>query len=214
MTKPIRVAVSEADPGLETPETVSGDAHSDREMTLDDVGRILRELRGKQGSSLAVVAQATGLSQSFISLVEAGKSDISFGRLLRLIQHYGVRLADVIAEPESQSADVVRPEDRLHVSSRTEGIDMYLLTPDTRRELMALLVTYQGSGKTAEFTSHPGEEFIFVLDGTIEVTLEGSSPLVLDAGDSVHFSAERPHLIANTGTREAKMLAAITPPTW
>lgn len=214
MTEPVRSPVGEAALEPARTDTAPRDANPDRELTLDDVSKILRELRTKQGSSLAAVSQATGLSQSFISLVEAGKSDISFGRLLRLLQHYGVRLADVITKPDSHPADIVRPADRLHVSSRNEGIDMYLLTPDTRRELMALLVTYQGRGKTAEFTSHPGEEFIFVLDGTIELTLEGSRALTLHAGDSVHFSAELPHLIANTRVKEARLLAAITPPTW
>jgi quercetin dioxygenase-like cupin family protein len=91
---------------------------------------------------------------------------------------------------------------------------MYLLTPDTHRAMMALLVTYQARGKTAEFTSHPGEEFIFVLDGTIELTLEGSAPLTLGAGDTVYFNSDIPHLIANAGGTEAQMIAAITPPTW
>jgi XRE family transcriptional regulator, regulator of sulfur utilization len=187
---------------------------AEREITLHDVGKILRDLRSKQDSSLAAVAHATGLSQSFISMVEAGKSDISFGRLLRLLQHYGVRLADIVPKPEAQPADVVRPEDRLHVRSAVEGIDMYLLTPDTRRDMMALLVTYQAKGKTAEFTSHPGEEFIFILAGTMQLTLAGSVPLTLKAGDSVHFSSEVPHLLANTGATEARMIATITPPTW
>jgi quercetin dioxygenase-like cupin family protein len=187
---------------------------AEREITLHDVGKILRDLRTKQGSSLASVAQATGLSQSFISLVEAGKSDISFGRLLRLLQHHGVRLADIVPKPAEQPADVVRPENRLHVRSPIEGIDMYLLTPDTRREMMALLVTYQAEGKTAEFTSHPGEEFIFILAGTIQLTLAGSAPLTLKAGDSVHFSADVPHLLANAGSTEAQLIATITPPTW
>jgi quercetin dioxygenase-like cupin family protein len=185
-----------------------------QEITLDEIGKILRELRAKQGSSLAVVAQSTGLSQSFISLVEAGKSDISFGRLLRLLDHYGVGLAEVLAKTGTQPADVVRPDTRLRVRSPTEGIDMYLLAPDTRREMMPLLVTYAASGKTAEFTSHPGEEFIFVLEGSIELTLEGSPPLMLDAGDSVYFNSGVPHLIANCGSDEARLIAAITPPTW
>jgi quercetin dioxygenase-like cupin family protein len=187
---------------------------SDRETSLDEVGKILRELRLERGSSLAAVAQATGLSQSFISLVETGKSDISFGRLLRLLQHYGVRLADVVNRQEAQPVDVVRPDMRLHVRSRTEGIDMYLLTPDTHREMMALLVTYRANGRTAEFTSHQGEEFLFVLGGTIRLTLEGSRPLTLNTGDSVYFAAEVPHLIENTGSKEAQLIAAITPPTW
>lgn len=189
-------------------------AASNGAIALADLGKTLRVLRRDRGSSLAAVAEGTGLSQSFISLVESGKSDISFGRLIRLLDHYGVGLADVLPRQEPQAADVVTPQTRLHVYSPTEGIEMFLLTPDTHRTMMMLLATYEPHGKTAEFTRHPGEEFIFVLEGTIQLTLKGSEPVTLGEGDSVYFQADTPHLLANPGTQRTRLMAAITPPTW
>src|SRR6185312_910162 len=56
------------------------------------LGERLRAIRAERGVSLSAVAEATGISTSFLSLVETGKNDITFGRLRRLIDYYGVTL--------------------------------------------------------------------------------------------------------------------------
>ena len=130
------------------------------------MGLKLRQLRRARGESLESVASGTGLSSSFISLVESGRSDISFGRLVRLLDYYGVGLAELLPKPETASADVVRESERPHLYSQSEGIEMFLLTRDTVRAMMILLANYDVGGSTQEFTSHEGEEFILVLSGT------------------------------------------------
>src|SRR3954471_20515085 len=64
------------------------------------LGLRLRQLRLARSLSLAEVAQATNISASFLSLVENGRSDVSIGRLTRLVQFYGVSLSDVIPGTE------------------------------------------------------------------------------------------------------------------
>lgn len=61
-------------------------------MPQPDLGTKLRALRTDRGLSIAEVADATGISASFLSLVENGRSDIAIGRLMRLIDFYGVGL--------------------------------------------------------------------------------------------------------------------------
>ena len=76
---------------------------------LDDtrlLGARLRAIRADRGLSLSAVAEATGISTSFLSLVETGKNDITFGRLRRLIDYYGVTLIDLL--PPSEDTVVVR----------------------------------------------------------------------------------------------------------
>jgi transcriptional regulator with XRE-family HTH domain len=116
--------------------------------SLREVGRKLRELRLSRGRSLAEVAEATELSPSFLSLVETGKSDISIGRLVRLVQFYGVGLADLLPTA-GDSPEVVRSGERRHVISESEGIDQYLLAPDANRTMMPLLAIRARSGSTS-----------------------------------------------------------------
>lgn len=181
--------------------------------SLREVGRKLRELRLSRGRSLAEVAEATELSPSFLSLVETGKSDISIGRLVRLVQFYGVGLADLLPTA-GDSPEVVRSGERRHVISESEGIDQYLLAPDANRTMMPLLVSYEPGGQTLDPSSHPGEEWIHVLEGTMALDLEGSERVILNPGDSAYFHSDRLHSLSNVGDTKAWMVAAVTPPTW
>src|SRR5450631_1832035 len=90
------------------------------DISLGDLSRIVGRLRKESGHSLATVAKGTGLSISFLSLVEAGKSDISFGRLLRLVAFYGVALGDLLPKSQRAAAHVVRATERRHVYSPAE----------------------------------------------------------------------------------------------
>jgi quercetin dioxygenase-like cupin family protein len=163
--------------------------------------------------SLAEIAEATDLSASFLSLVETGKSDISIGRLLRLLDFYGIGLTELLPS-ESDDAQVVRADERRHVRSQAEGIDQYLLAPDTNRTMMPLLASYEPGGQTFEYTSHPGEEWIHVLEGTMALDLEGREQVILEAGDSAYFRSDRPHSLSNVGEGQAWLVAAVSPPTW
>ena len=189
-------------------------AHPIGGVNLRDLGATLRELRNQRGTSLAEVAGATGLSPSFLSLVESGKSDISFGRLIRLANYYDVGLADLIPDSQPKDAEVVRNRERRSVSSPIEGIEMFLLAPDVHRTVMPLLVVYEPHGHTAEFTDHAGEEFIHVLEGSIVLMLEGREPITLYAGDSAYFKSTTAHALTNPGEDPTRLIAMISPPTW
>jgi transcriptional regulator with XRE-family HTH domain len=188
-------------------------ASSGNSAYLCELGGKLRELRAAKGVSLAVVAEATDLSPSFLSLVETGKSDISIGRLIRLLGFYGVGLAELLPS-DSNDPQVVRAEQRRHLHSPNEGIDQYLLAPDANRTMMPLLVRYEPGGGTHEFTSHVGEEWIHILEGTMALDVEGHERVVLEAGDSAYFASERPHSLTNLGDAPACLVAAVSPPTW
>jgi quercetin dioxygenase-like cupin family protein len=180
---------------------------------LRQVGRKLRGLRVSRGRSLAEVAEATDLSPSFLSLVETGKSDISIGRLVRLVQFYGVGLAELLPT-EGERPEVVRSGQRRHVRSEAEGIDQYLLAPDANRTMMPVLVSYEPGRQALDPSSHPGEEWMHVLEGTMALDVEGSERVILNPGDSVYFHSDRPHSLSNVGDTKAWLVAAVTPPAW
>ena len=63
------------------------------------LGRAIREVRSRQGLTVTEVARRSGLSQSFLSQVEAGQSDISVGRLIRVAQVLDVHVTDLLEAP-------------------------------------------------------------------------------------------------------------------
>ncbi len=164
------------------------------------LGDTLRALRQSRDLSLADVARETQISASFLSLVENGKSDMSLGRLTRLMQFYEISFSDLLPPPKGADPDVVRRDERQVVHSRTEGIDIYLLTPDTNRGMMTMLLEFAPGSARNEHGIHKGEEFVHVLQGELLLELAGSVHH-LKAGDSAYYAGDRPHLMSNASSQ-------------
>lgn len=179
----------------------------------------LRQIRVDRGYSLDTVAKGTGLSKAFLSLVETGQSDISLGRLLKVVGFYGIRVSDLLGEhggngdTDGKVRDLHEHE---HVSSATEGLDIEILADHRLPALLPMLMTLEPRGQTAEPARHHGEEFVYVLSGKLLMTAEledGTVTLTLGPGDSYHFAAAQPHRYACLGESVVKALLVVTPPT-
>ena len=172
-------------------------------------------MRTARNLSLAEVAEATDISASFLSLVEKDRSDITIGRLARLIDFYGISITDLLPfAAHTDYPEVVRGRERRALRSIAEGVEVSLLTVDTSHQMMPLEVRFAPGARLAEPGRHPGEEFVLVLEGTLRIELEGSEERVLHAGDSAYYPAERPHLLANADdSTPLRILCVDTPPT-
>jgi quercetin dioxygenase-like cupin family protein/DNA-binding Xre family transcriptional regulator len=179
------------------------------------VGVTLRQVRTARQLSLADVAEATGISASFLSLVEKDKSDITIGRLVRLIEFYGISITDLVpGHAASGYPEVVGPDERKLLHSPAEGIDVFLLTADTQHQMMPLLVEFGPGARLAEHGQHPGEEWVLVLEGELLLELEGAEPRQLGPGDAAYYPAERPHLFSNrSAEKPLRLICVDTPPT-
>jgi transcriptional regulator with XRE-family HTH domain len=183
--------------------------------SLGSVGTALRQVRNARSLSLADVAEATGISASFLSLVENNRSDITIGRLVRLIDFYRISITDLLPfAARMDYPEVIHPDERRSLKSPVEGIDVYLLTADTDRQMMPLEVHFQPGASLAEPGRHAGEEWLLVLEGDLRLELEGADARVLGRGDTAYYPAERPHLLANASeTALLRVLCVDTPPT-
>jgi len=183
--------------------------------SLGSVGAALRKVRKARGLSLHDVADATGISASFLSVVEKDRSDITIGRLVRLIDFYGISISDILpGTTVGGYPQVVTPGERRLLHSPAEGIDVYLLTQDTRRQMMPLQVEFEPGARLAEPGRHAGEEWVLVVEGELRLELDGAEPRILGPGDTAYYPAERPHLFANaSATRPLTVICVDTPPT-
>jgi quercetin dioxygenase-like cupin family protein len=187
-------------------------APRDAGLVQPGLGRALRQLRRERGLALADVAVATDLSSSFLSVVEKGRSDIAIGRLMRIMRFYGVRIADLLGEPSPRTEVVVRDGEGHHIRSES-GVELYLLAPDTDREMMPVLSTFEPHARLTNLEAHDGETFIHVLAGTLLLELEGQQPLVLHEGDSAYYKPNPAPKLTNLGERPLRVLGTVTPPT-
>jgi DNA-binding transcriptional MerR regulator/quercetin dioxygenase-like cupin family protein len=174
------------------------------------IGAHLRQLRARRRLSLAQVAQAVGISVGFLSALERSQMTGSVGTLRKLARFYKTNILDFFDASETNGRHVRPPERK--VLEAGEGVRMELLAwGNTVMEPHLFRVAPEaGSG---ESYAHEGEEFIYVLRGDLEITLEGES-YRLKPGDSFYFESATPHRWKNPGRKETWVLWVNTPPTF
>lgn len=180
--------------------------------TPTGIGAQLRALRASRGLSLAQVAEGTDISKSFLSLVEAGRSDITIGRLMRIVEFFGITINDLLAQDPGSQITVTRAESQRVLSSPSEGIADLLLIPDAERAMMPFIAVFSPGGSNSEHATHEGEEFGYVMEGEFILDIAGQDPIVLRPGDSVYFPALCPHAYRNASNGESRLLCVVTPP--
>jgi transcriptional regulator with XRE-family HTH domain len=177
------------------------------------LGSALRAARKARGLSLAQVAQATGISRSLLSLIETGRSDITIGRLGRLAQLYGIKMADLVPEPRAPDPIVVRADDRPGLQYSAEGITIEILVPSGPHGMQALLSTFAPKAAMADFVTQENEQFVHVLEGQFCTEFGDGRTIELGPGDSATFvSGERGHRHANLCDAVARMIIVIRRP--
>ncbi|HKH99144.1 MAG TPA: cupin domain-containing protein [Candidatus Sulfotelmatobacter sp.] len=174
------------------------------------VGAHLRQLRARRRLSLAEVAQAVGISVGFLSALERSQMSGSVGTLRKLARFYKTNILDFF-DAHGTGSRQVRPAER-KVLEAGEGVRMELLAwGNTVMEPHLFRVAPEaGSGDPY---AHDGEEFIYVLRGDLEITLDGEQ-YRLKPGDSFYFESATPHRWRNPGRKETWVLWVNTPPTF
>ena len=193
-------------------QTLKGEglAHAPRDGTARAIGTRLRQLRLKRGASLATVAKAAGISVGFLSAIERSQMSASVSTLRRLARYYKTNILDFYdtADPNEH---LVRPKAR-KVLEAGPGVRMELLAWGNTVMEPHLFRIAAGAGSGDSYT-HVGEEFLFVLKGTMQISLRGEKYL-LKSGDSFYFESALPHNWLNPGRTETWVLWVNTPPTF
>jgi len=176
---------------------------------MEDVGGKLRELRKAKGLSIRKVSEATGFSVSFLSKLENGKTSITIKNLIKLVDFYGVTLAEIFSAQEGQRV-AFRREDRQRIES-PESVVLELLLDEPEVEMEPILGTFQPRARYKDPIEHGGEEFAIALKGEFRFEL-GENAYHLREGDCVYFKGEETHGWENLSDNEAQLLMVITPP--
>jgi len=180
------------------------------------VGVNIKRLREEQDLTLRVLAKKLGISASFLSQVESGKASPSLSTLKSISDALSTTIGNLIGEAQKlEDNPVVRSSERKHVQEASKGINLYLLTSrDPNKQMEPLLFKLKEGATSGERSyKHFGQEFVMVLRGVIEVTLNDIS-YILKKGDSIYFNSSVPHAFKNMGKEEAEAVWVVTPPTF
>ena len=197
------------------------------EAVMDNLGSRLKSVRLKAGWTLRELARQAGVSPSFVSQIENGKSQPSVATLYEFAQLLDVSIDELFdprereraAAPRRRAANgtpnpshawhpseyanrvsVVHPS---HRSSLTmaDGVIWERLAATPEHAVNFMKITYApGATSTGggDLVSHDGYEYGYVLKGTLEIVV-GSETFTLNEGESIGFDSRIPHRLRNVG---------------
>ena len=190
-----------------------GDA-GPRAVKEDDrqIGGHLKVLRAARGMTLDSLAAATGLTKSYLSKIQNSRKLPPLATLSRIANALGTGIGSFFGDilEAREGASVVRRSERLPVvrGGTAFGYDYVSLAHKRLSKRMEPFVfTFPSKIDRHVFFDHGGEEFVFILAGTV-VFQVGDERWTLDEGDSIYFDAAIPHRGWSVG-RDAKALVVV-----
>jgi transcriptional regulator with XRE-family HTH domain len=180
------------------------------------VGEKIKILREGKGLSLKEVADLTGFSTALLSQMENHLVSPSLGTIIKLAKALGVKVGDFLGETRGEPFAIVRKDERRQVSrfASKDGVKYgysyeSLGFEKKDRHMEPFIVTLEPATiKTSKTSVHEGEEFIFVLEGEMEVIL-GNHTDVLYPGDSIYYDSTIPHRVQCHQDKITRILAVL-----
>lgn len=173
---------------------------------IADIGPLFRRLRRGKRLTLKAVADAVGITPTELASIERTSMSLDIPVLKRLATFFGTTLHGITGPAsESETPEVVTRDHgvlmpRLGIGLRIERLGSGADMMDCQRWTIEPGVESSGAYR------HEGEEFIAILSGTFEITLEESRVYVLTENDTIYFKSNIPHSWRNPGTVPVQMI--------
>jgi transcriptional regulator with XRE-family HTH domain len=179
------------------------------------LGAALRSLRKQHNWTLQEVSRRTGFSVPTLSKVENDRISLSYDKLIRLSEGLEVDISQLFAPTGSVSTPAITG--RRSINRRSEGQLVptrnydyrYLSTDVVQKKLIPIIAEPRARSldEFGELVKHSGEEFIFVLEGEVEVHTGLYAPYALAAGESTYLDSSMGHAFIAKGSAPCRLLA-------
>ncbi len=177
-----------------------------------EIGDKVKRLRLQRGLTQEELAARTELTKGFISQLERDIASPSIATLMDILEALGTDIAAFFNETQNEKV-VYRAEDMFVKEADDGGAVRWLVTNAQRNALEPILVTLPSGAGTEPDDPHEGEEFGYVLQGTVWLLL-GEQRFRVRRGDSFYFRPVAQHCLRNAGRAEARVLWVSTPPSF
>lgn len=206
-------AVTDAARGDE--EETFGAGHDGVREIPADMGLRVKRARESQGLSIFDIYLRTDIDVGQLSEIEEGTVVPPLGTVIKMAKALDLKMDYFISGKEEKAYTIVRSDDREATSrydpsrEKQYGYAYESLAPHkTDRTMEPFMVTLEPSEVEEERSTHDGQEFIFVVQGEMEVRL-GEEIHILKTGDSIYYDSTVPHLVKCHGKETTKILAVL-----
>lgn len=185
--------------------------------TPPTLGTVMKSIRARNGWTLKEMSAKSGIPVSTLSKVEHDRLTLSYDKLQQLSQRLNIRMSDLFAEDESDGTPRVTGRRSIGtieqaVRVTTDNYDYHYLCTDLRQKRMIPIITRIRAHSATEFgdlVRHQGEEFIFVLEGEIEIHTEFYDPVALKTGQGIYLDSSMGHAYVVAGGFEEALVLGV-----
>lgn len=178
-----------------------------------NIGDKIRRLRIKCSLTQEELADRCELTKGFISQVERDLTSPSIATLVDILEGLGTNLKDFFNETVDEK--IVFTKDDAFVTENDElKYTLKWIIPNAQKNIMEpILIELEPEGRTKEDSPHEGEEFGYVINGSIFINI-GKEKLKVKKGESFYYKANSNHYISNAGKTKASIIWVSTPPSF
>ena len=194
-------------------EDVTGDISKSTPKSVEEIGIRIKSVREEKGLSLDQLSKLTGFDVELLSNIESSKVQPQLGTIIKLSKALDSAFGRIVSGVGDKLYSVTRKHEQKIVSrstSRKGRKQLYTyksLAPEVKGRHMEALIVQLEENPEDEMSVHEGEEFIYVLDGTVLLNI-GGDKFELEPGDSAYYLSTTPHLIASKSGK-ATILAVL-----
>jgi quercetin dioxygenase-like cupin family protein len=181
-------------------EMLTGDIKAHEPISVEAIGDRIRGLREAKEISFEELSNITGFDVDLLKKIENNEIQPQLGTLVRLSRALESAFSRLVSGVGDKLYSVTRKNERKVVSrsSSSRGRQLYTyynMAPEVQgRHMEALMVTLE-ENPDHEMSVHEGEEFIYVIEGTVYVKID-EDEFELEPGDSVYYLSTTPHIVA------------------
>jgi transcriptional regulator with XRE-family HTH domain len=176
------------------------------------VAERIKELREISGISADTLAQDLEISSDLVLQYESGSVDIPVGFLYKIAHKFGIELSAILTgeNPRLHVYCVVRKDKGLSVERRKQYKYESLAANFINKKAEPFIVRIDPDTERApmEFNSHPGQEFNYVIEGTMKIIVDAHE-IVLNEGDSIYYDSGCKHAMKAMNQKPVKMLSVV-----
>ncbi len=166
------------------------------DITVQKLARRIRELRQQRGMTLKTVAESAGFSKGLLSKIETGAVSPPIATLAKLAEALDLPIGELFDGQEPDDAVAFFPkESRQEFRGRLSSLHYkyeLLVRGRKRRDMQPMMITIEGSKYKFKLMDHPGEQFIYMLEGEMDYVV-GDKVYTIRPEDCLYFDARQLH---------------------
>ncbi len=177
-----------------------------------NVGSRLKRYRRAKKLRLVDVAQQVGISVSYLSMIENDRVSVSVSTLQDLVAVLEISMVDLFAMNSDENHRIIYKAERKE-QTYSNGVSEAFLTFKKDSGLETAIIKFPGNSEIVHKSGHVGEEFTYVLKGSIQFFLEENA-YDLEEGDIIYYNSSLAHSWGNSGKEISEILVVNTPSTF